>query len=215
MRIALFGPPGVGKGSQAQMLHEQRGLVHISTGIILRQAIRAESEVGLRARSYVEDGKLVPGYIVRELAESAIADCDFDSFVVDGYPRTIEQAEWLSDFLSGHDSMLDAVVSLCVPDDIIVDRLSKRRVNMRTGENYHLDFKPPPSDADPGDIIQRDDDLPDAILKRLRVYRDETFPVEDYYRQRGQLVEVGGLGTFEEVNDRLLTSVQEKAAEVR
>jgi len=197
------------------MLNEQTGLVHISTGIILRNAIRAESDVGRRARSYVEEGKLVPGYIVRQLAETAISESDFDNFVIDGYPRTIEQAEWLSDYLAGRNSILDAVVSLCVPDDIIVDRISKRRVNILTGENYHLDFKPPPPDTDPANIIQRDDDLPDAILKRLRVYRDETYPVEDYYRQRGQLVEVDGLGTFEEVNRRILTSVEEKAAEVR
>jgi adenylate kinase len=215
MRIALFGPPGVGKGSQAQLLHEKCGLAHISTGVILRQAIRAESEVGRRARSYVESGKLVPGYIVRDVADAAISENGFDNFVLDGYPRTIEQADWLSTFLSAHNAELDAVVSLCVPDADIVDRISKRRINILTGENYHLDFKPPPSDVDPSIIIQRDDDSQEAVLKRLRVYREETFPVEDYYRQKGKLVEVNGIGEFDDVRRRILEAVEGKVAEVR
>lgn len=207
MRIVLFGAPGVGKGSQATLLSRHRGLEHISTGIILRKAIRDRSATGIEAEAYLERGRLAPGPLVRVLAEKAISDCDYDRFVLDGYPRTIEQAEWLSQLLEKHKAPLRAVVSLCVSDDVIVNRLSKRRVNIVTGENFHLDFKPPPDTMDPTEIIQRDDDLPDAIRNRLEVYHDETYPVEAYYRERGLLVEVNGLGSFDVVHDRIISAV--------
>lgn len=211
MRIVLFGPPGVGKGSQAQFLSEREGVVHVSTGILLRRAIRSETELGLKAASYVEHGKLVPGPLVRSLAEEAIAACKYDRFVLDGYPRTIEQADWLADFLDGHRAPLNTVLSLVVPNEAIVDRLSKRRVNKVTGENYHLDFKPPPTDVEPGVIIQRKDDLPEAILHRLEIYKQETHPVQEYYRSLGLLQEIDGNGTFEEVYNRILTAIKNSA----
>jgi len=208
MRIVLFGPPGVGKGSQAQFLVKREGVVHISTGILLRRAIRSGSELGETAAIYVDKGKLVPGPLVRSLAEEAIASCKYDRFVLDGYPRTIEQADWLADFLSGHDAPLSTVLSLVVPNEIIVDRLSKRRVNRVSGENYHLDFKPPPPDVDPDLIIQRKDDLPEAILHRLEIYQEETHPVQKYYRSIGLLQEIDGTGTFEEVFNRILMAIK-------
>lgn len=208
MRIALFGAPGVGKGSQATLLTENQGLAHISTGIILREAIRDKTETGVVAKGYIEQGRLVPGPLVRVLAERAISDCRHDRYVLDGYPRTIEQADWLTSFLEKHHAPLQAVVSLCVSDDVIVDRLSKRRIDIVTGENYHLDFKPPPDSVDPESIIQRDDDFPDAIRNRLREYREETFPVEAYYRERNLLLEVDGLGPFQEVHDRVVIAVR-------
>lgn len=207
MRLALFGPPGVGKGSQAHMLSERDGVEHISTGVLLRRAIRSDSEFGKEVAKYVQNGKLVPGRLVRSLAEDAIEKREFDDFVLDGYPRTIEQAEWLSRFLEQNDAPLTAVLSLSVPDEVIVDRLSKRRVNRVTGQNYHLDFKPPPDDVDPDVIIQREDDKPESILKRLGVYKAETKPVEQYYRERGQLLEIDGVGTFEEVYARIKASI--------
>lgn len=207
MRLALFGPPGVGKGSQAQMLSERDGVRHISTGILLRRAIRSESEFGRQVAEYVQNGKLVPGRMVRSLAEDAIEKQDFDDFVLDGYPRTIEQAEWLTQFLERNDAPLTAVLSLSVPDEVIVDRLSKRRVNRQTGENYHLDFKPPPDDVDPSLIIQRRDDKPESIRKRLGVYKAETKPVEQYFRDRGLLLEIDGVGSFEEVYARIKASI--------
>ena len=211
MRLVLFGPPGVGKGSQARLLSERQQIKHISTGILLRRAIRDKSELGKEVREYVEDGKLVPGRLVRSLAEDAIAGQDFDGYVLDGYPRTIEQAEWLSEYLQENEAPLSAVVSLVVPDDVIVDRLSKRRVNRETGENYHLDFKPPPADVDESVIVQREDDKPEAIRKRLRIYKEQTFPVEDFYRRRGQLAEVNGVGSFEEVYERIMDAVKQGA----
>jgi len=207
--MVLFGPPGVGKGSQATFLSERQGLAHISTGVILRAAIKAGTPVGEKARAYINDGKLVPGIVVRKLAENAIEANRFDDFVLDGYPRTIEQAEWLDAFLLKHEAPLHAVVSIEVPDSVIVDRLSLRRVNLDTGENYHLEFKPPPADVNPALIVQRKDDEPEAILKRLDVYRKETYPVEQYYLTRSLLYTVDGVGDFEEVYQRIQTVRQQ------
>jgi adenylate kinase len=203
MRIVLFGPPGVGKGSQASLLEDRMGLQHVSTGIILRRAIRAGTPVGRAAEEYVTSGQLVPGRVVRALAEDAIREAEFDDFVLDGYPRTIEQAQWLDEFLGEHGARLNGVLSLAVPDQVIVDRLSKRRIDTLTGANYHLDFKPPPPDVPAERIIQRKDDLPEAILKRLSVYREQTAPVEGWYRNRGDLRDVNGVGAFEEVHERI------------
>lgn len=203
MRIALFGPPGAGKGTQAQRLVERHGLSHISTGEIIRAAIKADSPLGREVKAYANAGKLAPDAIVRKLAEQAIADAGYDAFILDGYPRTVQQAQWLSEFLEEHGAELDAFISLVVPDDVIVDRLSKRRTHKETGENYHLEFNPPPSDVDPEMIIQRPDDRPEAIRRRLQVYKKETQPVEDYYRRRSTLVEVDGVGAFAEVEERI------------
>lgn len=203
MRIVFLGPPGIGKGTQAALLAKRRGLTHTSTGSVIRSVIEAGTSLGKQAEKYVQEGRLVPDELVRELAESAIAERNFDNFVLDGYPRTIVQAEWLTQFLAEHDTHLDAVISLDVPTEVIVDRLSKRRVNKQTGENYHLDFKPPPSDVDPSLIVQRKDDRPEYIRKRLQVYRSETEPVADYYRQRDLLVGIDGVGAIEDVYARI------------
>lgn len=203
MRLVFLGPPGIGKGTQAALLAKRRGLAHTSTGVIIRAAIQAGTEIGREAEQYVRDGRLVPDRLVREMAESAIAEQNHDRFVLDGYPRTIVQAEWLTEFLDEHAAPLDAVINLDVPTEVIVDRLSKRRVHKLTGENYHLDYKPPPPDIDPALIIQRKDDRAEYIIKRLDVYRNETQPVEQYYRKRGTFIEIDGVGEIEEVYARI------------
>jgi adenylate kinase len=203
MRIVLFGPPGAGKGTQAARLVERYGLTHVSTGAIIRDAMASESPLGREARGYVEVGKLVPGDLVRKLAEDAIQRNGFDGYILDGYPRTIEQAQWLSEFLDAHDARLNAVISLQVEPSAVIDRLSQRRVNRQTGENYHLSFNPPPADVPAEDVIQRPDDEPESIRKRLDVYAAETRPVEEFYRKRGNLCEVDGHGSIDEVFDRI------------
>ena len=203
MRLVLFGPPGAGKGTQARLLTERRGLVQIATGDIIREALKNETPLGKKAKSYVEAGELVPDSLVRDLAENAIADEGFDDFVLDGYPRTNQQAAWLTEFLGENETPLDAVISLSVPDEIIVRRLSRRRVHTETGETYHLDHDPPPDDVDPEHIVQRDDDQPETVRNRLSVYREETEPLEEYYEDRGLLVPVDGVGGIEEVYGRV------------
>ena len=211
MRIALFGPPGAGKGTQAKLLVKQHGLAHISTGEIIRRAIRAESEIAQEVQRYSRAGQLVPDEIVRVLAEEAIAENDYDQFVLDGYPRTVQQAQWLEEFLDSHGTPLDAVLAFILPEAVIIDRLSKRRVNTRTGENYHLDHKPPPPDVDPSVIIQRADDRPEAIHRRFVEYETKTQPVAQFYRQRGLLVEIDAVGEFDEVRARIEQHIKQVA----
>jgi len=203
MRIVLFGPPGAGKGTQASLLAGRHQLTPISTGAILRVAMKEGTPLGLEARSYIVAGRLVPGLLVRRLAEQAIARNHFDNFILDGYPRTVEQARWLSDFLEAYKAPLHAVVSMQIPDEVIVERLSQRRVHRTTGETYHLAYRPPPADLAPDLILQRPDDLPDAIRERLEVYRRETQPVEAFYRKRGELVRIDGTGQFELIYQRI------------
>lgn len=203
MRIVFFGPPGVGKGTQARLLVDKHGLAHISTGDLIREAIRANHPVGLEAKGYVDAGRLAPDHLVRRLAEDAIAEHDFDRFILDGYPRTVRQAEWLSTFLRDNDALLHAVISLQVPDDNIVRRLSQRRVHKVTGETYHLEFKPPGPDVDPACIVQRPDDLPEAIRARLLVYREQTQPLETFYGERENYFPIDGVGEIEEVHERI------------
>lgn len=203
MRLVIFGPPGAGKGTQARLLEERHGITQISTGDILRTALEEETPLGQKAKSYVESGELVPDELVRKLAEQAIADEDYDDFVLDGYPRTLQQAEWLTEFLEEHETPLDAVVGLDVPDEVLVQRLSRRRVHDETGETYHLDHDPPPDDVDSDLIVQRSDDEPETVRNRLAVYREETEPLASYYQKRDALVSVDGVGDIEEVFQRI------------
>ena len=203
MRLVIFGPPGAGKGTQARLLEERRGITQISTGDILRAALEEETPLGQKAKSYVESGELVPDELVRKLAEQAITDEGYDDFVLDGYPRTQQQAEWLTKFLEEHEAPLDAVVSLEVPNEVLVRRLSRRRIHDETGETYHLDHNPPPDDVDPDLIVQRSDDEPETVRNRLAVYREETEPLVSYYEKQDALVSVDGVGNIEEVFQRI------------
>lgn len=211
MRIIIFGPPGAGKGTQARLLEARRRLTQVSTGDIIRSAMKRETPIGKEAKAYVEQGELVPDTVVRKLAEQAIADEGYDDFVLDGYPRTTQQAEWLTEFLKEHETPLHAVVSLQVPDEVIVDRLSKRRIHKETGETYHLDMDPPPDDVDPSLIVQRPDDQPETIRNRLSVYHEQTAPLEAYYRERDVYHAVEGVGDIEEIYTRITTTLDDVA----
>jgi len=211
MRLALFGPPGAGKGTQSLLLKERFDLSVISTGNLIRAAIREKSDLGRKVEAFVHEGSLVPDELVRDLANQAMADHNFDRFILDGYPRTTLQASWLLDFLNAYKSPLEAVISLQVPDDVIVDRLCQRRINKLTGESYHLTYHPPPDDVDPSLIIQRKDDTSEAIRARLKTYHNETHPVEEYFRQAGILVEIPGVGSVDDVFDRITASLERYA----
>jgi adenylate kinase len=208
MRLVLFGPPGAGKGTQSLLLKQRFGLDVISTGNLIRAAIREGSPLGKKVEAHVNAGGLVPDDLVRDLANESMAQHKFDRFILDGYPRTTRQAVWLMEFLDAYKSPLEAVISLKVSDDVIVDRLSNRRINKVTGESYHLTYHPPPPDVDPKLIIQRKDDAPESVLARLETYRRETHPAEMFFRQAGLLVGINGEGGVDDIFERVLGSVE-------
>ncbi len=207
LRIALFGPPGAGKGTQARLLCTRFGMLHISTGNILRRAIKEQTPIGLEARAYIHQGNLVPDELVRDLAEEAMRVSAFEDFVLDGYPRTCQQAEWLTGFLNRRERPLSAIVYLMLSDEEVVTRLSRRRVHKETGENFHLDYKPPPPEIQHL-MLQRRDDQPAAIRHRLRVYEAETQPLVRYFSKAGLLHEVDALGSIETVHARVCALLQ-------
>lgn len=213
MRLVLFGPPGAGKGTQARRLTERFALRQISTGDLFRTALREETPVGLEAKRYLDAGKLVPDAVVNKMVEGALDALGHDGFILDGFPRTVEQAEWLLHYLDGQHAPLDAVLSLKVNPERIVQRLSRRRTDRETGEIYHLDFNPPPPHVPADRLLHRSDDQPDAIRTRLGVYEDETRPVEQVFRGRVPFFEIDGIGDIDDVQQRVLDALGE--AEVR
>jgi len=194
-RILLVGAPGAGKGTQAKRLAEAYDVPHITTGDALRANKDMETEHGT-PREYMEAGELVPDAVVNEIVVEALAEAD--GFVLDGYPRNLAQAEFLSERTD-----LDAVVYLDVSEPELVDRLTGRRVCPDCGASYHVEFNPPAEagvcDDCGGELIQRDDDTEETVRERLRVYRENTEPVVEHYREAGVLHEVDGEGTPDEV----------------
>jgi adenylate kinase len=194
-RILLVGAPGAGKGTQAKRLAETYDIPHITTGDALRANKDMETEHGT-PREYMEAGELVPDAVVNEIVVEALADAD--GFVLDGYPRNLAQAEFLSERTD-----LDAVVYLDVSEGELVDRLTGRRVCPDCGASYHVEFNPPAEegvcDECGAELVQRDDDTEETVRERLRVYRENTEPVVEHYREQGVLAEVDGEGTPDEV----------------
>ncbi len=208
MRLIIFGPPGGGKGTQAKMLAEKYGLDHLSTGDLFRAALKSETPVGREAKKYMEQGALVPDEVTWEIIKQPLIDRGLDGFILDGYPRTLPQAETLLELIETADLPDPVVVSLEVPDEELIKRLSRRRMHKETGEIYHLDYNPPPADLDPDLLLHRKDDQPDVIKNRLRVYAEQTEPIKAFFNKRGYLVEIDGTGGIEEVFERA-TSVLE------
>ncbi|MFB6155786.1 MAG: adenylate kinase [Haloferacaceae archaeon] len=194
-RILLLGAPGAGKGTQSKRLAEEYDIDHITTGDALRANRDMETEYGT-PREFMEAGELVPDPVVNEIVEAALEDAD--GFVLDGYPRNLDQAEYLSAATD-----LDVVVYLDIAEDELVDRLTGRRVCPECGANYHVEFNPPEAegvcDECGAELVQRDDDTEETVRERLRVFRENTEPVIEHYREQGDLVEVDGEGTPDEV----------------
>ena len=214
MRLALFGPPGAGKGTQAKRLAERHRLAHLSTGDLFRAAIAGDTPLGRQVSGLLRDGRLVPDDVTNALVAETLAALGNKGFVLDGFPRTVPQAEWLLAYLAEHDAPLDAVVSLVVPDDRIVARLSRRRTDAETGAIYHLDFNPPPPDVPPARLVHRRDDHEDAIRTRLAVYHADTAPVADTLAAHVRVVEVDGTASLDRVQDAIADGLAALAARV-
>jgi len=197
MRLMLIGPPGGGKGTQAKKLSARYQIPQISTGDILREAVSNSTELGEEAKKYLDKGELVPDNVMLDLiAETLRSDKCKDGFILDGFPRTIPQAEGLDNILDELDMHLDYVIALRVEDEVIVKRLTSRRVCKNCGAIYNLLNNPPENSGVcnkcGSELYQRDDDQPETIKNRLRIFREQTQPLLEYYRDKGLLNEVNG-----------------------
>jgi adenylate kinase len=216
--LVLLGPPGAGKGTQAGRLVDDFGLPYYSTGIILREAVDAESDLGREAKRYMDRGELVPdeviSRVISERLESGEAE---EGFLLDGFPRTIGQAEMLEETLDGRGRSLTAALLIDTPDDEVIRRLSGRRTCVKNGHVYHVEFDPPKNkgvcDQDGSRLVQRDDDKPETVRKRLEVYHRETEPLIDWYEDRGLLRRFEGTRTPEEVHSRIRATLATLALE--
>lgn len=212
MKMILVGPPGVGKGTQAKFLVDHFNIPQISTGDMLRGNIRTKTELGLLAQEYMNDGKLVPDQVVLDMVRIRLSEDDCGKgYILDGFPRTIPQAEGLDRILSDIGVSLDLVLVLTADHTEIVKRLSARRSCRSCGSIYNLLFDPTEAagicDSCGGELYQRDDDLPDTILNRLKVYADQTEPLIEYYSNQGLVKQVNGIGTIEEIKQRVSSAL--------
>ena len=208
LNLILIGPPGAGKGTQAERLREDFRLPFISTGDMLRANVKEGTELGKQAKAHMDAGGLVPDdLIVAMAAERLDADDTRDGFILDGFPRTTMQADALDEQLDGEGRHITAALLLEVPDAEIVKRIAGRRVCLKAGHNYHVDFDPPKNpgvcDQDGSRLIQRDDDKPEVVEKRLAVYHESTAPLVGYYDERGLLRRIDGTRTPAEVHDHI------------
>ena len=214
MKIILLGPPGAGKGTQAEVLCQEFNIPHISTGNILREAINAGTELGKKAKSLMDEGILVSDEVIVGVVVDRIAQKDCESgFLFDGYPRTIPQAK----ALDINSVEINLVIEIEVSDDVIINRMSGRRVHLSSGRNYHIDFNPPKT-ADVDDLtgealMQREDDKPETVKDRLEVYRTQTLPLIDFYSERAlkgalNYLKISGVGSPTEVSNLILEKIK-------
>lgn len=212
MIIILLGPPGAGKGTQAGAIAEKFSIPHISTGDIFRANLKEGTPLGLEAKKYMDSGSLVPDELVVRLVGSRLDEADATGgALLDGFPRTVAQAEALSDYLAKKGRQVDHCVCLNVPDDVLVKRLAGRRMCRSCGAGYHVDFSPPPADGRcskcGGEIYQRDDDMEATIVNRLKVYHEQTSPLVEWYGGRGLLRPIDGQGPVDEIKGRIFAAL--------
>lgn len=209
MKIIMLGAPGAGKGTQAKMIAEKCGIPHISTGDIFRANIKNGTELGAKAKEYMDKGLLVPDELVCDLVVDRIqqADCE-KGYILDGFPRTIPQAEALENALNAIEQKLDYAIDIDVPDENIINRMSGRRACVGCGATYHIVFNPTKvegkCDVCGESLILRDDDKPETVKKRLDVYHTQTQPLIDFYTERKVLVEVDGTQSMDKVFDDIM-----------
>lgn len=204
MKIIMLGAPGAGKGTQAKMLADKYKIPHVSTGDIFRANIKNGTELGTKAKVYMDQGMLVPDELTCDLVVDRIKqdDCK-DGYILDGFPRTIPQAECLDKALDALNDKIDFAVNVEVPDENIIRRMSGRRACLSCGRTYHIVYNPPKEegicDECKKELVLRDDDKPETVEKRLKVYHEQTQPLIDYYRNKGVLAEVDGTRDMKEV----------------
>lgn len=207
MKLILLGPPGAGKGTQAEVLTKQFGIETISTGVMLRAAMRNGTELGNMAKKFIDEGKLVPDDVIVGIVKDRLSQDDCKKgFILDGFPRTIAQAEALT--ATGIE--IDYVLSLEVSDDVIIERLAGRRECKACGTPYHVKTKPVPESGKchcGGEIIQRDDDNEETIKKRLKVYHEQTEPIKAYYEAQGKVISVDSSHSVERTNEQVLAAL--------
>jgi adenylate kinase len=216
--LVLLGPPGAGKGTQAERLRADFELPYYATGNILREAVEQETELGRKAKEFMDAGELVPDELIcAVIAERLDLPEAADGFLLDGFPRTIGQAEMLEGALDEHGRQLTAVLLIEVPDEEVVRRLSGRRTCVKNGHVYHVEFDPPKNegvcDQDGSRLVQRDDDKPETIRKRLEVYHEQTSPLEDWYEERGLLRRFDGTRSPDEVHSHIRATLATLALE--
>lgn len=216
LRIVLLGPPGAGKGTQAKLLQEEFQACQLSTGDILRKAVADQSPVGKEAAEYINRGALVPDSVIVKLVAERLNDKDCrQGFILDGFPRTIPQAQSLEEILKKMGLALHHVLLMQVPTELIVERLAGRRTCRDCGAPYHRSFDPPKQegicDRCGGELRQRDDDREETVRARLDVYDAQTAPLVDYYRQRGILREIDGVGKVEDIQNRVIQALGDLA----
>lgn len=210
MKLVLLGPPGAGKGTQAVMLVERFSIPQISTGDMLRAAVKDQSPMGLKAKEYMDSGALVPDEVVVGIVRERLQQDDCQAgFILDGFPRTVPQADELKKSLAELDKDLDSVISLEVDTDALVERLTGRRTCGVCGKGFHLKFDPPAADgkcsACGGALVHRDDDQEATIRNRMDVYHQQTAPLEDYYRKQGLLRAVDGMQEISVVQEKIVS----------
>jgi adenylate kinase len=214
VRLVLLGPPGAGKGTQARMLGERIDAPQIASGDLLRGAVRDNTPLGVKARSYMDKGALVPDELVLKLIDARLDQPDAKAgFILDGFPRSVPQAEALAGMLKQRGEKISKVVAINVPDDKLVKRISGRRTCRNCNEMYHLAFDPPAKSGVcnkcGGELYQREDDKEDTVRNRLVVYNDATKPLLDHYGKAGLLSQVDGMGRPEEILNRILAKLGE------
>jgi adenylate kinase len=213
MNLIMLGPPGAGKGTQAALLAERTGMPHVATGDLFRTALKEETELGLTAKSYMEGGELVPDEVTVAMVRERLLKSDCDSGVIlDGFPRSVQQAEALEGILDEQGKTIDAALFIDAEEDELVRRLSSRWTCRNCQAVYNVISNPPlregKCDICGGDLYQRPDDVPDTVRNRIRVYWDQTSPLVDYYRDKGLLITIKSEGGIERVQQKILEALQ-------
>ncbi len=215
MNIVFLGPPGAGKGTQAKILVEKYGIPQISTGDMLREHVAKGTELGKKAKEYMDKGQLVPDEIILGMVKERLSQPDAQKgFILDGFPRTVAQAEALDKMLEEMGKKLEFALALIVPDDELVMRITGRRTCKNCGAMYHIKFKPPKEDNKcdkcGGELYQRPDDNEETVRNRLKVYHEMTEPLIEYYRKKGILYEIDGTKSIEEITQQIINILEGK-----